>query len=69
MKIKYDPKADAMRITFNQRSYHHTKQVNDLVLIHFAEDETLVAIELLRVSWYTDDIETIIAEYSPQQTR
>ena len=69
MKIKYDPEADAMRITFNDRPYHRTKQVTDLVMVDVSEDGTPIGIELLRVSWFTDDLDTVIAQYSPHPSQ
>ncbi len=53
MKITYDPKANAMYITFNHQPFHHTQIVSDTMILNMAEDETLIGIELLAVSQYT----------------
>ncbi len=69
MNIKYEAKSDAMYIQFNDRPVDHTIPVNDVIIIDFAADETLVGIELLAVSRYTDNLDAIIAQFSRQATR
>ena len=51
MKITYDKKIDAAYIKLNDKSvYHVGKKVSDDVLVDYAEDWTVVGIEVLAAS-------------------
>lgn len=50
MKITYDPKADAMNITFQEGAYDVSKEIADGIIVDYAEDEAILAIEILDAS-------------------
>jgi uncharacterized protein YuzE len=50
MRIEYDKKADAIYIYLDDRPVDHTEKLDDLRYIDYAQDNTLVGIELLCVS-------------------
>lgn len=68
MNITYAPTSDAMYIQFNHREIEGTHPVNDLLAIDFAEDGTIVGIELLCVSTYTEGMAAVLAQYGPERT-
>lgn len=59
MKIKYDRRADAMKITLSDKPSDFTREVNGLVNLRMTADGTVVGIELLRASWYVTDPENV----------
>lgn len=50
MKIKYDPKADAMNIIFQKGKYDISKEVADGIIIDIGEKGKILSIEILDVS-------------------
>ncbi len=60
MKITYDKQADAMSIRFNELQHAKTQVVNDLINLDFSADGTLISIELLRASRFSDDVQEIV---------
>jgi len=50
MKIKFDSKADAIRIKFQEGEYESSKEVDEGVIIDFSIDNKIMAIEILDVS-------------------
>jgi len=50
MKIKYDPKADAMNIIFQKGKYDISKEVADGIIIDIGKKGKILSIEILDVS-------------------
>ncbi len=51
MKWEYDPEADAGHVNLGRRrTSHHCEQLDDSRIIDYAEDGTVVGVELLYVS-------------------
>ncbi len=50
MKIKYDPKVDAMSIKFQEGKYEISKEVAEGIIIDYTEDGKVISIEILDVS-------------------
>ncbi len=47
MKISYDPKVDAMYITFKKGKYDHTKKVTDEVMVDVTSKGDILGLEIL----------------------
>ncbi len=50
MRINFDPKADAIRIKFQEGEYEVSKEVDDGVILDMTKDDKIMAIEILDVS-------------------
>ncbi len=50
MKINFDPKADAIRIKFQEGEYEISKEVDEGVIIDMTKDNQIMAIEILDIS-------------------
>ena len=50
MKISFDPKADAMRITFQEGEYDISREVEEGIIVDMTKDNEIIAIEILDVS-------------------
>ncbi len=60
MKIKLDPKADAMYIQFQEGEYHISKEIDGGIILDYAKDGKVIGIEILQVSQrIPNDIEEI----------
>lgn len=55
MKVNYDQIVDAAFIWFSDKPSQHTQRINDFLNVDYAEDGTMVGIELLDVSRYAND--------------
>ena len=49
MKIRYDPDADAMYITFRETKVHHTQEIDKNTIIDFDKDDQVIGMEILFV--------------------
>jgi uncharacterized protein YuzE len=49
--IKYDEAAKAMYIKLSNKSFHHTVEKEHCCNIDYAEDNTIIGIELLCITW------------------
>ena len=47
MKIKYDPKVDAVYIEFAKGRYEHTRKVSDVVLVDEDKKGKILGVEIL----------------------
>lgn len=50
MKVNFDPKADALRIKFQDGEYEISKEIEEGVVIDMSKDHKIMAIEILDVS-------------------
>ena len=50
MKISFDPKADAMRIVFQEGEYEISKEVEEGIVIDITKENKIMALEILDVS-------------------
>ena len=50
MKISFDPRADVMRIKFQDGEYEVSKEVDEGIVIDLTKDKKIIAIEILDVS-------------------
>ncbi len=50
MKITFDPKADAMYIQFQEGEYHISKEMDDGIILDYAEDGKIIGTEILQMS-------------------
>ena len=61
MKIKYDSKADAIYILFQDRKVDISKEIEDGIVLDYSKEGKVIGIELLKVSHRMDlkDLEEI----------
>jgi uncharacterized protein YuzE len=50
MKVKYDKKVDAMRITFQDGEYSVSKEIDEGFIVDMSSDGKVIALEILDVS-------------------
>ncbi len=50
MKINFDPKADAIRIKFQEGDYEESRELEEGVILDMTKDNKIMAIEILDVS-------------------
>ena len=50
MKISYDPRADAMRIKFQEGEYDSSSEIAEGIVIDMTKDNRIIAIEILDAS-------------------
>jgi len=50
MKLRYNPEADALVITLRDEALSYGEEVSDDIIAHYAENDELVEIEVLRTS-------------------
>ena len=50
MKVKYDPKIDALYIDLSSGKYDMTKKITDSILVDMAENGKVLGIEILDAS-------------------
>ena len=69
MRITYDQQADAMFIQLSRKRSIGAQQVNDVLIVHWADDDTILGIELLDISKAADDLPAIIEKYDIVKVR
>lgn len=62
MKLKYDPKVDAMYIELAKGKYERTRKVSDVVLVDENSKGKILGVEIL-------DAKKNIPAFNPQKTR
>jgi len=50
MKISFDPKADIIRIKFQDGTYDISKELEDGIILDMTKDKKLMAIEILDIT-------------------
>ena len=66
MKISYDPKVDAMYISFKSGRYDHTKKVTDEILVDVTKNGDILGLEILDAKKQFGDIKPERIEFSPK---
>ena len=54
MKIKYDSKADAIYILFQDRKVDISKEIEDGIVVDYSKEGKVIGIEILKVSHIMD---------------
>ena len=54
MKIKYDTKADAIYILFQDKKIEISKEVEEGIVVDYSEEGKVIGIEILKVSHWMD---------------
>ena len=53
MQIEYDPRADAMYISFKKKKVYKSKEISSGVVLDLDRDKTLIGIKILDASMFT----------------
>jgi uncharacterized protein YuzE len=64
MKISYDPKVDAMYISFKKGKYDHTKKVTEEVMVDVTSKGDILGLEILDAKKKFGDIKSEKIEIS-----
>ena len=59
MDITVDKQADAMYLKFNDKKIIRTDAVADTIMTDFAEDGTVVGVEIIHLSSFVNDIASV----------